>query len=68
MLSFCVVGGAALIGAARSPARVVASSKPALTSAFPQDEDGQMLYRKNCRTCHGATGEPSAETRGRART
>ena len=63
MLSLGVMGGAALIGAAPSSGRPVALSNRALTSAFPQDEDGQILYRKNCRTCHGATGEPSAETR-----
>lgn len=28
-----------------------------------QDDDGRRLYLKNCRQCHGATGQPSAETR-----
>ena len=28
-----------------------------------QVDEGRIIYRKNCRTCHGATGEPSAETR-----
>lgn len=63
-LVFCIVGGAALIGAARSPTRAAASTNPAVTRALAQDE-GQTLYRKNCRPCHGATGEPSAETRNK---
>ncbi len=28
-----------------------------------QVEEGRAVYRRNCRTCHGATGEPSAETK-----
>ncbi|MEX1186855.1 MAG: NrfD/PsrC family molybdoenzyme membrane anchor subunit [Gemmatimonadaceae bacterium] len=28
-----------------------------------QIEEGRAVYRRNCRTCHGATGEPSAETK-----
>ncbi|MEX1186853.1 MAG: cytochrome c [Gemmatimonadaceae bacterium] len=63
ILSFCVLGGAVLIGAARTPARAVASFDAALMPILTLDEDGQMLYRRNCRTCHGAAGEPSAETR-----
>jgi len=35
-----------LIGAARPPAA--------------QDPDGEALYQKQCRKCHGATGTPSA--------
>ena len=27
------------------------------------DPDGRTLYLKNCRQCHGATGEPSSETK-----
>lgn len=27
------------------------------------DPDGRPLYLKNCRQCHGATGEPSSETK-----
>ena len=27
--------------------------------AGAQQADGKALYLKNCRTCHGATGEPS---------
>jgi mono/diheme cytochrome c family protein len=34
-----------------------------LAIAALQEPDGQALYLKNCRKCHGATGEPSAQTR-----
>ena len=28
-----------------------------------QDDEGRKLYLKNCRQCHGATGQPSSETK-----
>ena len=28
-----------------------------------QDDEGRRLYLKNCRQCHGATGQPSAESK-----
>jgi mono/diheme cytochrome c family protein len=31
--------------------------------ATREDPDGRKLYLKNCRQCHGATGEPSSETK-----
>jgi mono/diheme cytochrome c family protein len=31
--------------------------------AAVQDPDGRKLYLKNCRQCHGATGDPSDETK-----
>lgn len=31
--------------------------------AARQASDGRRLYLKNCRTCHGATGNPSSENR-----
>ena len=32
-------------------------------AAARPDPDGRPLYLKNCRQCHGATGEPSSETK-----
>ena len=34
-----------------------------LTAAAQDDSAGRRLYLKNCRQCHGATGEPSSETK-----
>jgi mono/diheme cytochrome c family protein len=38
-----------------------ANTPPELRAA--QDVEGRRLYLKNCRQCHGATGEPSSETK-----
>lgn len=34
-------------------------------SASLQGADGRMLYLKNCRQCHSATGMPSSETKAK---
>ena len=56
-----IAGAAALASANNSPPddeeSLVASA------ALTQDVDGRMLYLKNCRTCHGATGQPSGENK-----
>lgn len=36
---------------------------PGFAAAPQADPDGRTLYLKNCRQCHGATGEPSSETK-----
>ena len=33
--------------------------------AMQQGADGRMLYLKNCRQCHSATGAPSSETKAK---
>jgi mono/diheme cytochrome c family protein len=39
------------------------SSTVAVASIARQEPDGRLLYLKNCRTCHGATGLPSDENK-----
>lgn len=64
-----VASSAAILGAAAlgRPATMLPSEgASALTlsrAASLPDADGRMLYLKNCRTCHGATGQPSGETK-----
>ena len=64
-----VASGVALLGVAAlaRPATVSPSEgASALTldgAGRLPDADGRMLYLKNCRTCHGATGQPSGETK-----
>lgn len=38
-------------------------ARPAAAQAAPADE-GAALYKQHCRTCHGATGAPSARMVG----
>ena len=59
-LSIAIVASAALPltragGGAANP-------HPSGTVAL-QGADGRVLYLKNCRQCHSATGEPSSETK-----
>jgi mono/diheme cytochrome c family protein len=54
------------VGTAAFPAAVPTGGSSSTTAAVQRQEpDGRMLYLKNCRTCHGATGEPSAENRAK---
>ena len=39
------------------------NSTVAVTPIVRQEPDGRLLYLKNCRTCHGATGLPSDENK-----
>ena len=39
------------------------SSAVTVASIVRQEPDGRLLYLKNCRTCHGATGLPSDENK-----
>ena len=39
------------------------SSTVAVSPIVLQEPDGRLLYLKNCRTCHGATGLPSDENK-----
>ena len=50
----------AAIAAARNPD---VGTRIAGLTAVREDPDGRMLYLKNCRTCHGATGMPSGENK-----
>jgi len=58
MLSLAIAAGAALVAAP-------AAMRPAghVAAASVQEPDGRALYLKNCRQCHGATGEPSAQSK-----
>lgn len=38
---------------------------PDREAATLQGADGRMLYLKNCRQCHSATGMPSSETKAK---
>ena len=62
-LSTLVLGAAALTWAASGPASAADRSRATPASLVSQDADGRMLYLKNCRTCHGATGAPSGENK-----
>ena len=50
VLAIAAVATAATFAALRIPERA-------------QDADGKAIYLKQCRTCHGVTGEPSALNR-----
>ena len=39
------------------------SSTVVVSPIVLQEPDGRLLYLKNCRTCHGATGLPSDENK-----
>ena len=59
---------AACVGVAcMSPGRTSATSQlvQGNESASLQGADGRMLYLKNCRQCHSATGMPSSETKAK---
>ena len=60
------------IGAIASLACISSGSARLTTSdvrpdglAMQQGADGRMLYLKNCRQCHSATGAPSSETKAK---
>lgn len=44
------------VGAVGAMVMLIGAARPPLV----QDPDGQALYEKQCRKCHGATGTPSA--------
>ena len=48
-------------GASSGTARLAQGNEPAAS----QGADGRMLYLKNCRQCHSATGAPSSETKAK---
>ena len=48
----------------RSASLTTAGERPA-SLASQQGPDGRMLYLKNCRQCHSATGAPSSETKAK---
>ena len=61
VIAFSLAFGTALSAyylARATPAEALRSSP-----TLQQGADGRMLYLKNCRTCHGATGEPSGENK-----
>lgn len=59
---------AACVGLACVPPGAV-SAAPQLVAATgasaSQGADGRMLYLKNCRQCHSASGMPSSETKAK---
>ena len=41
----------------------IAGTARGFSAATPVEPDGRVLYLKNCRQCHSATGLPSSETK-----
>ena len=62
-LSAVVLSAVALLGAANLRASAASRARATPAPLLAQDADGRMLYLKNCRTCHGATGQPSGENK-----
>ena len=62
-LSAVVLSAVALLGAANLLANAASRARATPAPLLAQDADGRMLYLKNCRTCHGATGQPSGENK-----
>jgi len=58
-----LAAGAVLGIVSLSSARSQTPRAPGFAAAPRADPDGRTLYLKNCRQCHGATGEPSSETK-----
>ena len=58
-----LAAGALLAIASLSSACTQTPRALGFTAATYGDPDGRPLYLKNCRQCHGATGEPSSETK-----
>ncbi len=58
-----LVGVVAATAAAAIPHPASLSARGSGAAVVRQEPDGRMLYLRNCRTCHGANGVPSAETR-----
>ena len=59
---------AACVGLACIPPGAVNAAPqlaPATGAAASQGPDGRMLYLKNCRQCHSASGMPSSETKAK---
>jgi mono/diheme cytochrome c family protein len=64
VVAACLTAGAVVAAApSRSFARPIPTSSVSAIAPNGQDADGRLLYLKNCRTCHGATGLPSAENK-----
>lgn len=63
LFSWSVVSTTLLVGTAGSASPAKHGSRLTDASAFLQDTDGRAIYLKNCRTCHGATGDPNSENR-----
>ena len=58
------LGATALMGAASGRDQEQPEAKALyLTGGRYQEPTGKVLYLKNCRQCHGATGEPSEQTK-----
>jgi mono/diheme cytochrome c family protein len=57
-----ILSAAAALGLAATAYEAHARPGPRWVVAL-QEPDGKALYLKNCRKCHGATGEPSAQMR-----
>ena len=59
---------AACIGLACVPPAAVSAAPQLVTAteaSTSQGPDGRMLYLKNCRQCHSASGMPSSETKAK---
>ena len=65
IVSLFAVSAALLVATAGNAGTTDGASRLTDTSPRRQDADGRMLYLKNCRTCHGATGEPNSENRSK---
>ena len=59
---------AACVGLACVPPGSVSAAPqlaPATGAGVSQGPDGRLLYLKNCRQCHSASGMPSSETKAK---
>ena len=54
---------AALAGAVVVTAAYGAQRSDAAVSSGPAASDGKTIYLKNCRQCHGVTGQPSPQSK-----
>ena len=63
ILALGLIGGVALVTVSNRITTAESKSFGLPASASSQDADGKVLYLKNCRQCHGATGQPSGENK-----
>ena len=63
VVTFLAVAAGVVLATAGNASLTTSASQLTLLAPGHQDADGRMLYLKNCRTCHGATGEPNSENR-----
>lgn len=60
-----MAAGATLLVCAPTSGTIRPNGLQGTTPAALQGADGRVLYLKNCRQCHSATGQPSSETKAK---